>query len=156
MPPKLPLTNKLLSTAATPFICPSCRHKKSISTYNGIDGSYNARKSRGFQPQRRSASTTPSVTAVNVKREIPSTYQELYGALKTLESDAGVYVNTSQLQLALRGLEAENAITRIAGEHSCIFDQIQSFAEATNSVGTAWSCWSSQAHKGLASGSIGS
>ncbi len=117
MPPKLPRTSKLFRAAPIPFICPICRHKQAFFTFNGGIRSYKSRRERGLGPQNRTASTIPSVTAVNVKREIPSAFQELYGALKALESEAGVYVNTSQLQLALRGVESENAVIRVAGEN---------------------------------------
>lgn len=54
------------------------------------------------------------VTVVNAKQEIPPPFEVLYKELSTLQHDAAVYVNPSQLQLALRALESENAVTRIA------------------------------------------
>jgi len=71
---------------------------------------------RKVERQSRKTSTIPSVTAVNVKREVPAASQNLHRALKALGRDAGVYINTSQLQLALSGLESENAVTRVASE----------------------------------------
>ncbi|KAL8645511.1 MAG: hypothetical protein Q9226_007267, partial [Calogaya cf. arnoldii] len=62
----------------------------------------------------QSTSTIASVTAVNAKKDIPHAFQPLYEALATAQREAAVYFNLSQLQLALRGLESENAITRIA------------------------------------------
>lgn len=116
MPPKLPLTSKLYQAGSNSYICSNCRRKQALSTYNGGTRSYPIRKARGTLLQNRTASTIPSVTAVNARPEVPPAYRNLYGALKALESDAGVYVNTSQLQLALKGVESENAVTRVAGE----------------------------------------
>ncbi|KAG8529650.1 uncharacterized protein KY384_005131 [Bacidia gigantensis] len=62
----------------------------------------------------RLASTIASVTAVNARREIPYNAEKLYEALAALEIEAGTYVNLSQLRLALRGLEKENNVTRVA------------------------------------------
>jgi len=39
----------------------------------------------------------------------------LYDALSALSGAAETYVNLSRLQLALRGLEAQDAVTRVAG-----------------------------------------
>ncbi|KAL8686069.1 MAG: hypothetical protein Q9218_007372 [Villophora microphyllina] len=63
---------------------------------------------------RRTVSTTPSVTAVNVQKDIPSAFRGLYDALGAFQRQAAVYANLSQIQLAVRGLESENGITRIA------------------------------------------
>ncbi|KAL8856845.1 MAG: hypothetical protein Q9178_006562 [Gyalolechia marmorata] len=62
----------------------------------------------------RKASTIASVTAVNAKKDIPNVFQGLYEALGTAQREAAVYVNLSQVKLALRGLESENGITRVA------------------------------------------
>jgi hypothetical protein len=63
----------------------------------------------------RSASTHVSPTAINYRPNIPPQNKELHDALSTLSGAAEQYVNLSRLQLALRGLEAENAVTRVAG-----------------------------------------
>ena len=117
MPLKLPLSGTTVSSLpipSRPFICPSCRYKQARLISNGR-GNRN-RKACGTARQSRTASTTASVTAVNVKRNIPPRFLELHESLKALETEAAVHVNSSQLSLALRGLESENAITRIAGE----------------------------------------
>ena len=62
----------------------------------------------------RLASTVSPVTAVNAKKEIPAAFQQLHTALKNLEQQAGLYVDTSQLKLAQRSIESEAAITRVA------------------------------------------
>ena len=67
---------------------------------------------RPARPRR--ASTIAPVTVVNAQKSIPSAKRELYEALEVLQKEAGVYTSLSQLQLALRGLESENAVTRIA------------------------------------------
>ncbi|KAL8922305.1 MAG: hypothetical protein Q9208_005275 [Pyrenodesmia sp. 3 TL-2023] len=69
---------------------------------------------RSFAPARRAASTITSVTAVNAKTAVPHAFRELHDALNVLQREAAVYTNLSQLQLALRGLESENGVTRIA------------------------------------------
>lgn len=61
-------------------------------------------------------STTASISVVNARQELPPAFQPLYEALNALERDAAVYINLSQLKLALRGLETENAMTRVAGK----------------------------------------
>ncbi|KAI4281563.1 MAG: hypothetical protein L6R35_005624, partial [Caloplaca aegaea] len=65
-------------------------------------------------PTRRPLSTITSVTTVNAQKDIPHAFQELYHALSVLQREAAVYTNLSQLRLALRGLESENAVTRVA------------------------------------------
>ena len=56
------------------------------------------------------------MTAVNAQREIPAAFKELHSSLESLQQDAVIYVNSSQLQLALKGLGSEDPVTRIAGE----------------------------------------
>lgn len=63
----------------------------------------------------RSASTHVSPTAINLRPNIPPRNQELYDALSALSGAAETYVNISRLQLALRGLAAQDAVTRVAG-----------------------------------------
>lgn len=64
---------------------------------------------------RRRYSSTVSTTAINAKKPIPAAFQELHASLRDLEEEASIYISPSQLQLALRGLESENAVTRVAG-----------------------------------------
>lgn len=54
------------------------------------------------------------VTVVNAVKHIPQAALELYEALDNLRRDAEVYTSLSQLQLAMRGLESEHPVTRIA------------------------------------------
>lgn len=62
----------------------------------------------------RRASTHISPTAINYRPNVPPRNEELYDALSGLSGAAEQYVNLSRLQLALRGLAVENAVTRIA------------------------------------------
>lgn len=65
-------------------------------------------------PRARSASTHVSPTAINLRPNIPSKNKELHDALSALSGAAETYVNISRLQLALRGLAAQDAVTRVA------------------------------------------
>ena len=122
MPTKLPLIAKAVSSlsgSSRPFVCSSCRHKQACAVSNGsatfrILGN---RTARGTTLRTRTASTTASVTAVNVRREIPPRFRNLHESLKALEIEAAVYINSSQLRLALKGFESEDAVTRIAGKY---------------------------------------
>ena len=94
------------------YICPSCRFHNVASRIRGLE--------QFDRRARRATSTIASVTTVNAKKDIPLAFIELYDALGRLQRDAAVYTNLSQLQLALRGLEAENAVTRVASIlHRC-------------------------------------
>lgn len=121
MPSRLPLIGKTLSSqssASRPFVCPSCRFKQARALSDGSARSkpHGNRKALWNTLRTRTASTTASVTAVNARREIPTRFQKVHESLKALETEAPVYINLSQLRLALRGLESENAVTRIAGK----------------------------------------
>lgn len=124
MSSKLPLVGKAvssLSLSSRPFVCPSCRCKQARAFSNGPARlrSQSNRKARGTS--LRTASTTASVTAVNFRGDVPPRFTNLHESMKTLETEAAVYINLSQLRLALKGLESENAVTRIAGK-SCSND----------------------------------
>ncbi|KAF1935405.1 hypothetical protein EJ02DRAFT_460420 [Clathrospora elynae] len=62
----------------------------------------------------RSASTHVAPTAINLRPNIPPRNRELYDALSALGGAAETHVNISRLQLALRGLAAQDAVTRVA------------------------------------------
>ena len=125
MAPKSDLLRRTFSTLGNKaYVCPSCRLKASIPI--------NAPRNRPTLPARRPdhrpfishpfhgntkirhASTSANVTSINSKKDIPPGTEEIYHALATLEHDAGIHVNLSQLRLALRGLESQDAVTRIA------------------------------------------
>ena len=146
MPPKpfVGLFDGTLSTLArSPFICPVCSHRKALSVKAHTLRVQRFPAPRPSLSKPRTASTTASVTAVNAKREIPPAFQELYASLKALETEAGVYVNTSQLHLALRGIESENPVTRIAGQIYFSPCSTDSFSNARDSSWTQWPTWCS-------------
>ncbi|KAH7413804.1 hypothetical protein DE146DRAFT_638639 [Phaeosphaeria sp. MPI-PUGE-AT-0046c] len=62
----------------------------------------------------RAALTHVSPTAINLRPNIPARNKELHDALSALSGDAENYVNLSRLQLALEGLAAQDAVTRVA------------------------------------------
>ncbi|KAH8731945.1 hypothetical protein GQ44DRAFT_670644 [Phaeosphaeriaceae sp. PMI808] len=62
----------------------------------------------------RSASTHVSPTAINLRPNIPPRNKELHNALSALTDTAKTHVNISRLQLALQGLAAQDAVTRVA------------------------------------------
>ena len=117
MPPKSTTFWRALSLLQNdvPFICASCRHRQAFSTFNGLAKSRLHPLSQRRPRYAQKASTIASVTAVDALRDIPPAYQALHESLSALDHEAAVYVNLSQLKLALRGLESENAITRVAG-----------------------------------------
>ncbi|XPT03553.1 hypothetical protein M3J09_012644 [Ascochyta lentis] len=69
---------------------------------------------RALNLRVRSASTHVSPTAINLRPNIPPRNKELYDALSALSGTAETYVNISRLQLALSGLAAQDAVTRVA------------------------------------------
>ncbi|MCJ1264789.1 hypothetical protein MMC22_004664 [Lobaria immixta] len=114
----MPLTLKSPSIgkahASSTFLCPSCRFRNAIHSLHSHIKSRSGFHARRHPPQRRHASTTAPVTAINAHRELPSPFRELRDSLSSLQNKAAVYVNSSQTQLALRGLESANAVTRMA------------------------------------------
>ncbi|KAF2276453.1 uncharacterized protein EI97DRAFT_40285 [Westerdykella ornata] len=64
--------------------------------------------------RRQYATTLVSPTAINARPDVPSRNQELYNALTDLHKTAEQYVNLSRVQLALRGLAAQEPVMRIA------------------------------------------
>ncbi|EFQ84869.1 hypothetical protein PTT_20363 [Pyrenophora teres f. teres 0-1] len=74
----------------------------------------NVTKSSFANLRARSASTHVSPTAINLRPNIPPRNKDLYDALSALSRAAETYVNISRLQLALRGLVAQDAVTRVA------------------------------------------
>ena len=146
MPPRPPVSlfDRTLSTwTRSPFICPVCRYRKALSVKaHTLRVRQSPSRPRELS-KPRTASTTASVTAVNAKREIPSAFQDLHTSLKALETEAGVYVNTSQLQLALRGVESENPVTRIAGQINFPPCSSDSCTNSRDSSWTQWPIWGS-------------
>lgn len=124
MPTKAPSTRALQSLRSylglKRFVCPSCRHGRAASTAASTTRASTLwsncdRSSRNIKPLRRHVASITPVTAVNVPRTIPAANSRLYEELTTLEKKAATFVNLSQLQLVLRGLESEDPVIRVAG-----------------------------------------
>lgn len=118
MPMPLTLKSPSIGKAHTPstFLCPSCRFRTAIHLWHGQIKPRSGFQTRRYPPQRRNASTVAPATAITAHRELPSQFRQLRDSLSSLKNEAAVYVNSSQLQLALRGLESENPVTRVAGK----------------------------------------
>ena len=132
MSPKPGFLRTALSTLGNKaYVCPSCRLKGSISSNASRNKSILPASRPGHGPfishpfrantKIRHASTTANVTSINSKKDIPPGTEEIYYALAALEHDAAVHVNLSQLRLALRGLESQDAVTRIASTWDSLF-----------------------------------
>ncbi|EEH42606.1 uncharacterized protein PADG_07426 [Paracoccidioides brasiliensis Pb18] len=117
MPPKLhpSLSIQAILYTESFFFCPSCSTwRRSISSqassarYRNLNPTCRSRSASTFAPP----STAPH--AINVTRNIPERFQELYSALRSVYDVAATHVNPSRLQLALRGLETEMPVIRVA------------------------------------------
>lgn len=153
----MPLTLKSPSigkahTPSTTFLCPSCRFRNAIYSLRSQIKSRSGFQARRHPPQRRHTSAVAQVTAINAHRELPPPFRELRDSLSSLQTEAAVYVNSSQLQLALRGLESENAVTRVASKTPRPRRMIQ-LSNANDSSWAQWTRGSSQADTNSAGGS---
>jgi hypothetical protein len=116
MPPKLrgSLTKSLSHAGVNGavFYCPSCTTwRRTLSTRrSGIASSRLEANRLSFLSSR--PITTSSVVHA---RHVPPRLRELYEALNQIQGVATEQVNISRLQLALRGLESEAPIIRVAG-----------------------------------------
>lgn len=117
MPPRL--RSSLKKSVACPvdgrgaFFCPSCATWRRTLTSRA-----NAVSRRGDRLPSLLASnrrlTTSSV--INAGRNVPPRFKGLYEALDSVGSTAAGQVNLSRLQLALRGMESEEPLMRVAGK----------------------------------------
>ncbi|KAL8723896.1 MAG: hypothetical protein Q9181_007100 [Wetmoreana brouardii] len=107
---KFALHTRTFSRPISGYVCPNCLYR------NALNQARSPKKHgvRTPRPARRAASTIASATAINAKKDVPHAFQGLHDALNVLQREAAVYANLSQVQLALRGLESENGITRVA------------------------------------------
>ncbi|KAL1628506.1 3',5'-cyclic-nucleotide phosphodiesterase (PDEase) (3':5'-CNP) [Neofusicoccum ribis] len=97
------------------FFCPSCSLWRLDSRPPTHAATRPLHAPRFFSAaRRRHAATLASRTAINAPLDVPPRLKELYQALDALKSDAASYVNLSRLQLALRGLETEDPVVRVA------------------------------------------
>ena len=109
------------------FYCPSCATwRRTLSTRRSSShrSSNTALGARGkaaadINPgiRRSQHFTTASTASVNV----PPRLRELHAALNRVGDVATDRVDLSRLQLALRGLESEEPLVRVAGEFLCLF-----------------------------------
>lgn len=90
------------------FLCPSCATwRRSFSTRA------KGASRRGARLPSYRQLTTSSV--INAGRDVPPRFKELHEALNQVGSSATGQINLSRLQLALRGLESEEPLVRVAG-----------------------------------------
>lgn len=119
MPPRsqVSLLKRASYLADSSFICPSCSHARSPRIRTGATKFYNP-PTTTFR--HAATSTTPPAAAlrssiVNATNNVPERYRDLYEALDEVKHSAAQHVNLSRLQLALRGLESETPVIRVAG-----------------------------------------
>lgn len=116
MPPRL---RGLLKRGLPPldgggvFFCPSCATWRRTLTLRASDISRQGKRLPSLLTPNRQF-TTPSV--INAGRDVPPRFKELHEALDRVGNAAAGQVNLSRLQLALRGLESENPLMRVAGK----------------------------------------
>ncbi|PGH16312.1 hypothetical protein AJ79_01854 [Helicocarpus griseus UAMH5409] len=115
MPPNLHST---LSKQAAPlkealFFCPSCsiwrRHRPSPRHRN-----LNLLRGSSGRPASTFACPSTTSSTVNVTKNVPERLRELYTALNGVHVVAANHVNSSRLQLALRGLETDRPVIRVS------------------------------------------
>lgn len=102
------------------FYCPSCatwRRALSTRTGTGID---KLDAPRRHTRQSDPLSHTPlrpfaTSSAITAGKTVPPRFRELYDALSGVRDAAIEQVSVSRLQLALRGLESEAPLIRVAG-----------------------------------------
>lgn len=124
MPPRLRglLAKSLSRPLDSVFYCPSCATWRRLSTRAGVNNYARGEKTNTAHrplnpaaiPAPRPLSTSPIVSA---GKAVPPRFKELYGALEGVRDAAIEQVSLSRLQLALRGLESETPLIRVAGEY---------------------------------------
>ncbi|KAJ5688886.1 hypothetical protein N7462_003278 [Penicillium macrosclerotiorum] len=104
------------------FYCPSCAtwrrtlSTRASSTTTGIDGIEHARRNLRLLDHAQTIAIRPFTTspAINPSKTVPPRFKELYDALNSVKDGAIEQVSVSRLQLALRGLESEQPLVRVA------------------------------------------
>jgi hypothetical protein len=104
------------------FFCPSCatwRRALSTRPRTGNNGFSRRRRDDDLtailqRNTRRPASVLATSPAINVGRNIPARFKELYEALDEVREAAADQISLSRLQLAQRGLESEEPVIRVA------------------------------------------
>lgn len=106
------------------FYCPSCSTwRRALSTRagasnTGIDKINLAHRSSRIleSPTAVSARSFTTSSVITAGRTVPPRFKELYDALSGVQDAAIHEVSISRLQLALRGLESEAPLIRVAGK----------------------------------------
>ncbi|KAJ5620983.1 hypothetical protein N7510_004967 [Penicillium lagena] len=121
MPPRLRgvLAKSLSRPLDSVFYCPSCAAWRRLSTRAGVNNHARGEKSNpAHRPLNPAAIPAPrplsTSTVIGVGKVVPPRFKELYGALEAVRDAAIEQVSLSRLQLALRGLESETPLIRVA------------------------------------------
>lgn len=126
------LRNALQRSLARPldsagvFYCPSCAlWRRALSTRasansTAIDKIASVRRPSRPLVSSPNATLRPFTTSsvITAGKTVPPRFKELYDALSGVQDAAIEQVSITRLQLALRGLESEAPLIRIAGECS--------------------------------------
>ncbi|KAJ5958401.1 uncharacterized protein N7479_005551 [Penicillium vulpinum] len=101
------------------FYCPSCAiWRRTLSTRANTSRSIEANTSRRIaRPQNTitaSDSRTFTTSSIITAKSVPPRFKELHAALEGVKDAALEQVNLSRLQFALRGLESETPLVRVA------------------------------------------
>ncbi|KAI6880641.1 hypothetical protein KC360_g9078 [Hortaea werneckii] len=137
MPSRLALRSAAIRAAfREPYVCPSCcllsnnaptlayNEKNTSGQVNNVRGLQTNGQPRARQERPRVRKTDRAVskrhasltfaTAINVPSTVPPEYRELHQQLSALQESASGYVDLSRLQLALRSLESDTPVVRVA------------------------------------------
>lgn len=103
------------------FYCPSCAIWRTLSTRANTSRSIakpdtSTRVARAQNTITGSAPRTFTTSSVITAKSVPPRFKELHAALEGVKDAALEQVNLSRLQFALRGLESETPLIRVAGE----------------------------------------
>ena len=104
------------------FYCPSCAiWRRTLSTRANTSRSIekadtSRRVARAQNTITSSAPRTFTTSSVITAKSVPPRFKELHAALEGVKDAALEQVNLSRLQFALRGLESETPLIRVAGE----------------------------------------
>lgn len=123
MPPKLrgtlskslsQIQDSSSSSSSSVFYCPSCSTwRRSLSSRRTrLQLPQQQHQQQSWASLQRSGIATTSVVHT---RHIPPRLKDLHEALNRVKDVAPEQVNLSRLQLALRGLESEKPVVRVAG-----------------------------------------
>ena len=109
------------TNCARVFYCPSCATwRRELTTRTNTTSTDQVlpshRPNRPLNPIPTN-STRPIITSstISADRTVPSRFKKLYDALSGVKDASIEQVSLSRLQLALRGLESETPLIRVAG-----------------------------------------